>query len=401
MTQENAIEIVTFSTLYPNAAQPNHGIFVENRLRHLTVTGRVASRVVAPVPWFPFSSPVFGGYARFARVPTEELRHGISVYHPKYFVLPKVGMSLAPRTMLKAAFPVVSRLRRERNFDLLDAHYFYPDGVAAVRLGRALGKPVVITARGSDVNLIPKFAEPRRMIIEAANQADAIIAVSQALKDAIIALGVAEDRITVLRNGVDLALFRPLHRVERRGDSELSDRVLLSIGHLIERKGHDLIVGALPRLPGYTLQIVGDGPERSRLDRLAEQLKVSDRIRFMGEVPHHELPPIYSGADALVLASGREGWPNVLLEAMACGTPVVASNIWGNPEVVALPEAGVLMKSRSVEGVVEAVERLFLHLPDRSATRKYAERFGWSETSEGQIALFERILKSRSVLARG
>jgi teichuronic acid biosynthesis glycosyltransferase TuaC len=148
----------------------------------------------------------------------------------------------------------------------------------------------------------------------------------------------------------------------------------------------------LPSLPGYVLLIAGEGPERPDLERLTAELKLSDRVRFLGAVPHSELHGIYASADALVLASSREGWPNVLLESMACGTPVVASDVWGNPEVVSCPEAGVLMRQRNPEGVAAAVKQLFEGRPDRDATRRYAEGFSWNATSEGQFRLFKTIL---------
>jgi hypothetical protein len=151
------LEIVTFSTLYPNSAQPNHGVFVENRLRHLISAGRVNARVVAPVPWFPSSASIFGRYALHAKVMPREMRFGIPIQHPKYFILPKVGMTLVPKWLAGASLPILRQLQRERDFALIDAHYFFPDGVAAIRLGRQMNKPVVITARGTDVNLIPQI----------------------------------------------------------------------------------------------------------------------------------------------------------------------------------------------------------------------------------------------------
>src|SRR5262245_30360550 len=130
------IEIVTFTTLYPNSQQPNHGIFVENRLSHLVASQPVTSRVVAPVPWFPFSAPIFGRYSPFAKVVPQEVRSGLTVHHPRYGLLPKVGMSLVPGALFAASVSVLRKLRRERDFDLIDAHYFYPDAIAATWLGR-------------------------------------------------------------------------------------------------------------------------------------------------------------------------------------------------------------------------------------------------------------------------
>lgn len=390
------LKIITYSTLYPSEVEPTHGIFVENRLRHMLATGRVESRVVAPVPWFPFRSNRFGTYAVKARVPSAEMRHNVSVRHPRYLVIPKIGMSLGPFLLFLASWRTLKKLDQESPFALIDAHYFYPDGIAAIMLGLVLRKPAVITARGTDVNLIPRHRIPRCLIRWAASRSARIVAVSSALKGALVDLGVPADKITVLRNGVDLTMFRPKAETDNKQSQTASpqSRRLLSVGHLIGRKAHDLTISALPLLPGFSLSIVGEGPERRALETLATRLGVLDRVSFLGAVPHEDLCKIYQTADALVLASSREGWPNVLLEAMACGTPVIASNIWGNPEIVTKVEAGILMAERSAEGIAEAVTRLFRQLPDRAATRRYAEGFSWDDTSVGQIALFEHVAGS-------
>ena len=387
------MRLLTFSTLYPNAVTPQHGIFVETRLRHLLASGRVEARVVAPVPWFPSRHPAFGEYARHAAVPAAEERHGVQVTHPRFALLPKVGMSTAPYTLAWTALRSARRLIADGyDFDLIDAHYFYPDGVAAVMVGKALGKPVVVTARGTDVNLIPRHALPRRMILNAARDCAATVTVCQALKDELVALGAAADKITVLRNGVDLALFHPEERASARAAFGMTRFTLASVGHLIERKGHELVIEALPALPDARLLIAGSGPEEARLRALAASLGVAGRVEFLGALPQQRLRTLYSGADALVLASSREGWANVLLEAMACGAPVVASNVWGTPEVVAAPEAGVLMAERSARGVADAVAALRGRLPERARTRRYAERFSWDDTTAGLLALFTTVL---------
>ncbi len=387
------MRILTFTTLFPNTLQPYHGVFVENRLRHLLAEGTVASRVVAPVAWFPFRAEMFGDYALNAAVPKAETRHGIEVLYPRYPLVPKIGMTVAPYLLYRWSLPVLSRiLRQGYDFELIDAHYFYPDGVAAIMLGRAFNKPVTITARGTDINLIPRYRLPRKMILWAAERAAGMITVCAALRDELVELGAPANAIRVLRNGVDLKMFQPRDKEAARRNYEFTGTTILSVGHLIERKGHDLVIRSLPELPGVNLAIAGDGPEMEALKTLARKLGVAERVRFLGRREHGELPDIYSAADVLVLASSREGWANVLLEAMACGTPVTASNVWGTPEVVTCAEAGVLLPERTGHGIAEAVKQVLAAGPDRAATRSYAERFSWDATTRGQVELFQEIL---------
>lgn len=391
------MKLLTFSTLFPNAEQPNHGVFVETRLRYLVASGKVESRVVAPVPWFPFTHPRFGDYAKMARVPARETRGSFDVTHPRYLALPKIGMNVAPHLMAQAAKPALARIIDSGyDFDAIDAHYFYPDGVAAVMLGKYFNKPVVVTARGSDINLLPQYPLPRKMILWAAENARAVITVCSYLKDEMVRLGARPDRITPLRNGVDLQRFAPLDRDAARSKLGLTNYTLLSVGRLSEVKGHDLTIKALTRLPDVTLMLAGDGPDRPKLQALARELGVQDRVRFLGPVPQTELRTYYNAADLSVLASSREGWANVLLESMACGTPVVATSICGTPEVVASVDAGRLMPERTPESLAEAVQLLRASEPDRAATRRYAEGFSWDQTTQGQIDLFSNILMGQS-----
>jgi teichuronic acid biosynthesis glycosyltransferase TuaC len=392
------LNILTLTSLYPNETRPGHGVFVENRLRHIVESGGVHLRVVAPVPWFPFSSGVFGQYGEFARIPREETRAGISIIHPRFPVIPKIGMNLGPQLMYWALKPVLTKILSESvQYDLIDAHYFYPDGVAASMLGEFFNIPVVITARGSDVNVIPQFATPKRQILWSANKAARVITVSDALKKTLIGLGANSENIQTLRNGVDLEMFTPINRDIESGASKTPHQSLLSVGNLVELKGHHIAIMALSKLPNATLKIAGDGPERQNLSALATRLGLMDRVTFLGRIPHEQLSAVYSAADALILASRNEGWPNVLLEAMACGTPAIANNVGGIPEIVATPESGVLMEKRTPEALAAAAQRLFDNLPDRAATRAYAEQFSWDATTQGQLDLFHAIAsKSRN-----
>lgn len=392
------IRTLLFSTLYPSSARPIHGIFVETRLRELLKSGEVETKVVAPVPWFPFSGKRFGEYGRCAATPKFKHRNGIDVHHPRYLLPPKVGMNIAPYSLALGALPTIRRLIRGGfDFDLIDAHYYYPDGVAAGFLSKWLKKPFVVTARGTDLSQITDFSCPRRLIVETARNAAASIGVCQALMDKLAELGVDRSKLLVMRNGVDLERFIPVERMRARQylSLPLEKRILLSVGLLIERKGHHISIEAMKSLPVDTeLVIAGSGPERKELEQLAVRLGVAKQVKFVGQVPNDELKWWYSAADVLVLCSSREGWANVLLEAMACGTPTVATNIWGTPEVIQNLVAGRLMKDRSPSALVEAITELFESYPSQSQVHEYATSFSWEGTSRAQVDLFKAIKTS-------
>jgi len=392
------VNILTFSSLYPNEVQPTHGLFVETRLRKLVERHPVAATVMAPVPWFPFSSPRFGRYAEFRRVPERAVRGGIEVLYPRYFVLPKLGMNVGPQLMAAGVAAAARRLQQDvGRIDLIDAHYFYPDGVAAALLSQRLDIPVVITARGSDINLIARYRRPRRQILWAARQAAHVITVSRNLRDAVIEMGIPAESVTTLRNGVDLDVFRlPEDRGALRRRLGFHRRTLVSVGNLLELKGHDLVIRALAELPHTDLVIIGKGPQLADLKALAARLGLADRVRVMGPLAQTELRHYYAAADALVLASSREGWPNVLLESMACGTPVIGAPVGGVPEITGSDQAGLLMADRTPGAITAAIAALFAALPERNRTRQYAAGFAWDTTSDGQWEIFSAAVNGKS-----
>jgi len=393
------VRVLVFSSLYPSSTRPSHGIFVETRLRELLKTGEVQARVLAPVPWFFSTNPRYGEKAQMAATPHEETRHGLLVRHPRFLVIPKLGMTVAPLLLALASIGPIKRLQREGfDFDLIDAHYYYPDGVAAAWLARYFKKPLSITARGTDLNLITQYRLPRRMMQWAAGRADASIGVCSALVDVLREWRVNPQRLHVMRNGVDLQRFHRHAETGLRASVGLQagqGPLLVSVGHLIERKGHHLVIEALaallPTHPQARLVVIGEGPERAALQALIQKLGVQAQVTLTGSLPQTELPRWYSSADVLVLASSREGWANVLLEAMACGTPVVATNIWGTPEVVARPEAGELVAERTGAALALGVQRLLARAPKAESVRAYAEGFSWDETSRAQLTLFRRM----------
>lgn len=388
------LRVLTFTTLYPNAEKPNHGVFVENRLRQTLARHEMSATVLAPVPFFPLGWEMFGQYGRFARVPEQETRHGLSVHHPRYLSIPKVGMTAAAWLLYRGAIAACRRLQLDRSsIDVIDAHYFYPDGVAAAWLSRALGVPFVVTARGTDLNVLPNFPRVRRQIVWAAGQAAAQITVSAALRERLMQLGPFASSSTVLRNGVDLSLFRPVDRVAARARLGVTGFTLVSVGNLVPLKGHELSIGAMANLPDCSLLIAGGGPRRESLQARIDALGLGARVRLLGEVPHSQLPELYTAGDASILMSEREGWANVLLEAMACGTPAIATRVGGNAEIITGPEAGILLPERSARALVQAVNAFRQRPEGRAAARAHAEKFGWESVAAKNFALLSAAAK--------
>lgn len=387
---------ITFSSLFPNAVFPERGVFVRERLRAVLRRARGQAVVVAPVPWFP---PLigFGGWSRWARVPRFERAAGLQVYHPRYPLAPKVSTSFHPLLLQAGAARTVGRLAP--GACLLDAHYLYPDGVAAVRIGRRLRLPVVLTARGSDVNVLGRLAAPRRWIRRSLPRAAAVIAVSGDLRRRLAEQAeFPEERIELVPNGIDRAAFHPDDRAAARAACglPLDERILLAAGNLVPPKRFDLLLEALARLePAQRplLVCVGDGPDRSRLERRARRAGIRDRVRFVGRQAHPAMPRWYAAADAFALASDAEGNPNVLLEAIACGIPVLASSVGGVPEIVDA-EVGHLVAPNTPEAFARGIQELARRRFDPTAFDNHASLHSWDAVGAKLAALFERIAAS-------
>ncbi|MFC4349706.1 glycosyltransferase [Kordiimonas lipolytica] len=347
---------------------------------------------MAPVPWFPFGHSVFGRYGEYAKVPAREVRHGIIVHHPRFLVVPKVGMRLNPWFLARAAARKLRALQQSGfDPDLIDAHYLYPDGVAAAMLGRAFDKPVVMTARGSDVTEIGRLPVFRGKILQAAESSSHIITVSNSLRQELAEMGVRTP-ITTLRNGVDADRFHILPDVSAKPHG-IDDFHLVFAGWLIPRKRPDLVLKAAGQIPGARVTMVGEGPELPSLKVLAQSLGISSRVTFLGQQPPEAMPGLLGRADVLMLPSEREGWANVLLEAMACGTPVVSNAVAGALDLVTVPEAGRLVYSQTPEAYATAIKDVIYNHAGRRSVRAYAQQFGWREVSLAQQAIFEKAVE--------
>lgn len=384
------MKILVFTSLYPNNIWPHHGVFVKERITRLAGLPESDLKVFAPVPYFP--NLKINPRWKYSQISKREFIEGLEVSHPRYFTIPKVGMPAYGYLMALSLLPTIRRIEREFNFDVIDSHYVYPDGFAAVILGRMLRKPVVITARGTDINLFAGFITIRPLLSYCLRRADALIAVCQALSNAMADLGVSREKIQVIPNGVDTLKFHPIDRKEARVSLGLPQdkKIILSVGGLVERKGFEILIRAMRALRdehnkrAVSLVIAGEGPNRSQLEELIDSLGLVSSVTLIGDIPHNELYRWYSAADLFCLASSREGWPNVILESLACGTPVVATNIGGIPEIITSSQLGLLCE-RDERSFANQIAQALAYPWDHEFIVRFAAKHTWDRAAQSVL----------------
>lgn len=381
------MRVLTLSTLFPDATRPNFGVFVERQTLGLAAHPAVDLRVVAPVGLPPWPLSRHPHYRALADLPRREIWRGLPVERPRFAAVPATAGRFHAAALARALRPVLDRIRDDFAFEVIDASFFFPDGPAAVALGRRYGVPVSIKARGADIHHWGRAPATAALVRRAGQQADGLLAVSAAMRDDMVALGLPAARIRVHHTGVDLDRFAPADRDAAKRDLGVSQALVVSVGALIPRKGHHIVIDALADLPGVTLAIAGEGPERARLERLVAERGLGERLRLLGSVPHADLPRWLAAADATALASSSEGLANAWIESLACGTPIVIPDAGGAREVVTDRAAGRIV-ARAPAAFAEALRSLLADPPAPSAVRRHAERFTWAANTN---ALYDHL----------
>jgi teichuronic acid biosynthesis glycosyltransferase TuaC len=396
------LRILTFSTLFPHAGKPNQGIFVENQTRHLARSGFADVRVVAPIGLAPWPLSMAGHYDHSRLLPSEEVRNDLKIYRPRYVSLPKLGWRFNDRTIVRACRPVLQQLRDEGfDFDVIDAQFFWPCGVAAAALAAEFKVPLSIKSRGGDIHYWTGLPSVRKKVVAAARQADGMLAVSASLKQDMVALGFAAEKIRVHYTGIDLAAFVPRDQTEVRTRLEIAPGpMVLSVGALVARKNHDLLIDAVALLPGVQLFIAGQGPDEAALRAQITRLGVDDRVKLLGGIPYAQLPDLYAAADISALCSKSEGLANVWVESMASGAPVVTFNVDGGPEAITTADAGRLIPNnqRTPAAVAAAITDLLKNRAPRDTVRACAQRFSWTNNTATLLEHLTDLVQKKSRL---
>ena len=391
------MRVLVLSSTFPSSSQPTRGVFVRERIRRLSKRCEVV--VVAPVPWFPLNRWIRRERATVSAVEHQE---GLTVYHPRFFSVPRYAKFLDGAFYYLSLLAFTRRLRRTFPFEVIDAHFAFPDGLAATLLAKTFSCPVVVTLRGTIVRL-SGYRLHRPQLRWVLRRADRVTAVSESLAGVAVGLGLPRERVRVIPNGVDTRTFMPMDRVQARRLAGLPEdrRILLTVAGIYEGKGQHSVVEILPALrekyPDLLYVMVGNSRPgeqyRRRLTEAIWRLGLKDHVLVAGPRPHADLARWFSAADVSVLATQSEGWPNVLLESLACGTPAVATRVGGTSEIVRDGQDGILVPFGDAPALGRALDRALDTPWDRAALVKRARAFDWTDSVESALDELNQALK--------
>lgn len=384
------MKVLVLTNLFPNQMEPGRAVFNK---QHITQLSKLCElKVVAPIAWFPLMWPM-GKQGVNSQVPARETMEDIEVFHPRYFCIPKIGRSLYGLLFFLSIVNRIRLIQHDFRFDVIFGTWAYPDGFAAALIARLLKKTLIIKVHGTDINEFTKYYLRRKMIVFALRRAQRVISVSDALKMKMIGLGVPEKQIRVISNGIDTKRFKPMdkNKTRRKLNIPIDSKILLFVGNLVHVKGLSYLLDALhsvrKHMPNILLVLVGDGILRAELQEQAKELGIETSVTFQGVRPHDEIPLWMNSCDLFCLPSLNEGCPNVILEALACGKPVVASNVGGIPELVPDNEHGILVPPANSAELAKAIEAALKHRWDSQALS--SSRHSWKEVAQKTMEEFE------------
>jgi len=397
------INLLYFTNLFPTPVDPERGVFTLQLLKEMRNHCRLT--VVCPLPWFPRLSPLrrYRKWYRFAEVPATARIGGLEVYYPKYPLLPKVSLNYHPFLMAMGVRRLLGELHRRQRFDIVNSSWMYPDSVCIHRLRGLLDIPHVATGRGCDVNVYIDSGRRGRQILEMLDAAAAITVVSNNLREVLLHKGIDEARVSVIMNGVNQDKFHVRDRDKCRAALGIDQGgfVYLYVGRLSEEKGVTALIEAFTRQNDRSsvLYLVGDGEMRGSCETLVRQRGLTGRVIFHGWAAHDEIPLWIGACDALCLPSLREGCPNVVLESLASGRPVLGSRVGAVPDVVRPGENGLLFGPGEPESIAAALSGARSVDWDAGAIRHTVQRFRWEQAAQSYLELYASLVRSPAYAA--
>ncbi len=388
------MKVASISHLFPNSVNPNNGVFVKERLKH--VAEKIDITVIAPVPAFPFIGHT-SKYAGIGKVPTEEIIDGLMVYHPRYFMIPKYFKCFDAMFYATSMASFMEKMISEHQYDLLDFHWVYPDAIGGLNWARRFGKKAVVTVRGNEAIYYYEKTLLREVVRKRLSEFDHVVVVSNDLKNKILSeYNIESSRVTVIANGIDREKFYRTEKVAalRHCGLDGEKRYILSVSRLSREKGLENLLRAFAKMAcrETELLIIGDGPLKGELVSLCSDAGISNRVRFLGNIGHSETCHWYNAADVFCLSSLWEGCPNVVIEALACGTPVVATRVGGIPDLVPGDDYGTLAPPGDIDSLAGALEKALRKDWDRRAICEFGSANSWQDVADKVINVFKEVL---------
>ena len=389
------MKVISFSYCFPSTARPAWGVFV---LQRLAALARLADlEVVSPFPAFPFYTHLTGGHP-----PIADQFGGLAVHRPRFFYVPGLFKAQDGRFYARGIRRWLEWFCRRSRPDVLDAHFIWPDGVGVSHLAGRMGIPYVITLRGK-IYPCMENRSMKRQCAAALRSAAAVISVDSRMAELAAELGTPADRLHVIPNGVDGKRFAPMDKAAARAELGLPPnvRLLVTVAHLKRTKGHGEAVRALARLGGDVhLVIVGGEVERAgyrrELKGLIGELGLRGRVHLVGPQPYDIIPKYFAAADASVLASHREGCPNVVLESLSCGRPVVATDVGGVPDL--LPhQGGRIVPVGDIDALAGAIGQVLAGNWPVERVRACPAVRSWEQVAQAVLDVLNGVVAGRSM----
>lgn len=395
------LNVLLISNLFPTPVDAIRGVFTYQLARRLQAMCDVT--VVCPLPWFPrwARGKMFEKWADFSRIPELYEWRGFTVHSPKYPILPRMSEVALAALMFPSLYRTVKRLHRIRRFDVVNTHWLYPDAVAAAWCTRLLGLPHVVTALGCDANLFMTQRHKRFQIEPAIRQAEGVTVVSDALRQFLVQQGFGDKPIDVIPNGVDAELFRPRDKGECARELGIASRgkTVVFVGQLLEVKGVIYLIEAVERLVAggrdISVYLVGEGSGRPAYEAEVARRGLSGRIRFVGNRPHSEIAVWMGAGDVFCLPSIREGFPNVVLEALFSGRPVVASRVGGIPEMVN-EKNGCLVEPGDPAALADALGKTLEKTWDANSILATVSHLSWERAGKHYLQSLEAAIRKHA-----
>lgn len=373
------MKILVITNLFPNKLEPERATY--NRQQIYMLSKFCEIKVLAPIAWYPFKN-IFDRNIKVSHIPDREIIDGIEVFHPKYFMIPKIARSLYGIMFFLSISVPVFRIYKGFRFDVIFATWAYPDSFAGVLISKLLRIPIITKVHGTDINEYANYWLRRMMIQFTLNNSDRVISVSKALKNKMIEIGVKSEKIRVIYNGVDSDIFRPLDKTQVRKELGINsdNNVILFVGNLKSVKGLDYLIDALSQIPtlnNIRLVIIGEGELKKHLELKIKSYNIQNHIYMLGIKPHSEIAQWMNVSDLLCLPSLSEGVPNVILESLSCGIPVVASNVGGIPEILVSADYGIMVQPGDSKKLCQAIQDCLRKKWNRELIRAYSSKFSW------------------------